>query len=46
MSAKSTAVDRLAHEFAGDVLGANPTREELITMALVELLEENLILRQ
>jgi hypothetical protein len=46
MNAKSTAIDRLALAFSGDAAGENPTREELITMALVELREENRILRQ
>jgi hypothetical protein len=47
MSAKATnAIDRLAHEFSGDVLGDNPTREELLAMAFIELREEVAALRR
>src|ERR1019366_9812093 len=46
MNAKSTAVNRLALEFAGQELGDNATRDELLAMALLELREENRILRK
>ena len=46
MSARAIkAVDRLASAFAGEVLGGND-RDELLVMALLELREENRILRQ
>jgi hypothetical protein len=40
------AIDRLALEFAGEALGENPSNEELLAMAFLELREENRILRQ
>jgi hypothetical protein len=46
VSAKSTAIDRLAHQFAGEALGTVPSRDELLVAALVELREENRILRR
>jgi hypothetical protein len=46
MNAKSTAVNRLALEFAGQELGDNASRDELLVAALLELREENRILRR
>jgi hypothetical protein len=47
MSAKATqAIDRLAHEFGGDMLGEIATRDELLTAAFIELREEVAALRR
>jgi hypothetical protein len=46
MSAAAKAIDRLANELAGEALGDNPTREELLAMAFLELREEIIVLRR
>ena len=47
MSIKATqALDRLAHEFGGDMLGEIATRDELLTAAFIELREEVAALRR
>jgi hypothetical protein len=47
MSARAIkAIDRLAAEFAHETPGENPSREELLAMAFLELREENRMLRQ
>jgi hypothetical protein len=47
MNAKATqALDRLAHEFGGDMLGEIATRDELLTAAFIELREEVAALRR
>jgi hypothetical protein len=41
MSKNATqALDRLAHQFAGDVAGKNPSRDELIVAAFLEMREQ------
>jgi hypothetical protein len=43
MSKNATqAIDRLAHEFAGELLGENSSRDELIVAAFLEMREQML----